>query len=324
MNGEKLIIISKNSLTKRLALISGISLASIFFVYSLPRIVTTLVEESRYQERVRGVEKETSDGNFELAEKLLQSYEDETLLDRGAILKLEFSINEKRQATEEVKKLSLENSIDETSEENLLKKIRTSVGKEKINLIEKFNKIHPQNELVNDLKQEELEAYFITCESYFITNSGGQILEESLRDFYAFLANNKQPLNKDFSEFLRKGEEYIRMITERNVTSISSERDFQVGDLVIIKKSLGNLNGYDEKKQYFNGWSLEDFAIGSEGMITRIFEGSYGVKVNGYVAFLVSGEIQLKKSVSEENLVNQAPLVQQYLTSIKQLVEEQR
>lgn len=212
----------------------------------------------------------------------------------------------------------------ELSEENLLQKIRASVGEEKIELIEKFGELYPNNRSILTLKKEELEAYLLVCESHFITNSKGLALEESLNKFYSFLANNKKLLRKDFSEFIGKGEEYISVMKDQKPII---NQNLKIGDEVTLVKTLGSLNNRGENQYYYPGENPGAHPFGSVGTIVGLDmkDGGYKVRFeNSDVWKFEEGELELTENSSQIRNTNSLAKVQQYLTSIKQLVEEQR
>lgn len=94
---EKLVIVNKDAITKRLALVAGVSLASFFLFYSLPKIVATISKEREYNQRVQNVKGEILTGKFELAEKILQSYQNEKILSEGDVLMLSSLLNGERE-----------------------------------------------------------------------------------------------------------------------------------------------------------------------------------------------------------------------------------
>ncbi len=341
---EKVVIVNKDSITKRLALVAGVSLASFFLFYSLPKIVTTMREEREYkqkmireenecEEKVSDVKEEIYDGKFDLAEKLIKNYENGKLFSEGDVLMLTSLLTVRREETEKKERASLEEKLlreaelrKELSQENMLQKIRTSLGEEKIGLIEKFNALYSTDELVSTLKQEELDAYLLICESYFTTNSQGLALQEALNKFHFFLANNEQLLQKDFSEFFRLGEEYISLMKDQKPIMI---RNFRIGDRVALVKKLGSFNGHGEN-EYYNEYSNynEFFSLGRIGEICSVnrTEGYCQVifrfENNSYVGNFQEGEIELIESSDQITNVGSLAKIQQYLTSIKQLVEE--
>lgn len=191
----------------------------------------------------------------------------------------EFSLVEKElEKIGQIRVLSIEEIEDYKTRANmktdkgLLKLIKEAHGKQRLEYLIKFSKLHPKN-----FKEVADVAYTSLLESFEKNDKRYDGLVQILTSFTDYIKNDKE-IGKKFD--INKLYEKCSRYTEKKDKEMN--QIFQLGDTVRIVKALGMLKGKDETV-YWNTEERELFThrvpLGTEGNILRYGSGNNDFRV---------------------------------------------